>query len=343
MAPVAYYNIGLVELRRARRPQARVWFEKAFNETHDPKLRMLAAHMLQGPAKAERSRDRWAGFLYADLGHDDNVTLENTSLAQASGKSDVFAELFAAARGVLSGKRRDGMLLKAYAYNLKYNSQSQFDMTVLTAGLYGTRPFGRWDGEAGAYYTHSTLGGGGYLGITGLSLQATHEISPTARLRLRYRYHRDSALNNRYDYLNGNVHDLRAEGRWLLSKGWRVRAYYRLVIENRNDLRTTTTFASFSPTRHTVHVELTLPVAVKWDATGMLEYRRSHYADANVLASGQSTRRQDNRWRERVSFTRQLNRQAALRFQYTHSNNRSNIAAYTYSRNVVSAAVEYVF
>lgn len=343
MAPAAYYNLGLIELRRERTEQARSWFERARDNTQDAKLRTLASHMLERIARGELAQKAWTGILYAGLGHDDNVTLENTALAQATGKSDTYAELFASTRGVLSGARRDGVLLKANAYRLSYNNQTQFDMTVLTAGLYRTKPIGDWDGEAGAYYTHSTLGGHGYLGMTSLSLQATNYPSRTTRLRIRYRYHHESALDSRYNYLDGNVHDLRAEGRWLLDNGRRLRAYYRLEIENRSDLRTATTFTSVSPTRHTAHVDLTVPVAEGWDVNAMAEYRRSRYADANVLTTGQSIRREDDRARARLRLTRQFNPRTALELQYTYTDNSSNIATYTYSRHVVSAALQYLF
>jgi len=343
MAPVAYYNLGLIELRRDQTAQARSWFERARDNTQDAKLRTLASRMLERVARSEREQKKWAGILYAGLGHDDNVTLENTSIAQATGKSDTYAELFASTRGVLSGARRDGVLLKANAYRLSYNSQTQFDMTVLTAGLYRTKRIGGWDGEAGAYYTHSTLGGHGYLGITSLSLQATDYLSKSARVRLRYRYHHESALNSRYDYLDGNVHDLRAEGRWLLDNGRRLRTYYRLEIENRSDLRTATTFTSVSPTRHTAHVDLTVPVAKGWNLNGMVEYRRSRYSEANVLTTGQSIRREDDRARARLRLTRQFNPRTALELQYTYTDNSSDIATYTYSRNVVSASLQYLF
>lgn len=343
MAPVAYYNLGLIDVRRGRIAQARGWFKRAHDDTYDPKLLALASHMLVQTERRERKHKAWTSILYASLGRDDNVTLENTPLARATGKSDTFAELFASTRGVLAGQSTNGLLVKANAYRLAYQNMSQFDMTVLSAGLFAAHPLGDWGAEAGARYSHSSLGGTDYLGTSSLSLAATDNLSVTTRVRLRYRYYHDSALNNRYDYLNGNVHDLRAEGRWLLNKGRRVRAFYRLEIENRNDLRTATTFTSFSPTRQTVHVDLTLPLAVKWDADGTLEYRRSRYADASVLAGGRSTRREDNRWRERLTFMRQLNRRAALRLQYMHTNNDSNIATYSYSRNVLSAAVEYIF
>jgi len=343
MAPAAYYNLGLIELRRGRADPARRWFERARDDTQDDKLRTLAAHMLERAARREHAHKDWAGILYAGLGHDDNVTLENASLNQTTGKSDTFAELFASTRGILNGTGRDGLLLKANAYALKYNSQTQFDMTVLTAGLYRTKPIGEWDGEAGAYYSHSTLGGHGYLGIASVSLQATDYVSRTTRVRLRYRYHHESALDSRYNYLDGNAHDLRAEGRWLLDNGMRLRAYYRLQLENRADLRTATTFTSVSPTRHTAHVDLTLPVAERWDLNTMVEYRRSRYADPNLLAGGQHTRRDDDRTRARLRLTRELSPQASLEFQYTYTDNQSSISTYTYSRNVVSAAVQYLF
>jgi tetratricopeptide (TPR) repeat protein len=76
MAPLAYYNLGLVELERGRSGAAQQWFQRARVTTDDPQLQAMADRMLR-PASGASLPSRWYGILLAEAGYDDNVRLLN--------------------------------------------------------------------------------------------------------------------------------------------------------------------------------------------------------------------------------------------------------------------------
>ncbi|MEJ2061070.1 MAG: tetratricopeptide repeat protein [Gammaproteobacteria bacterium] len=347
MTAIAHYNLGLVKLRQGDTEVARGYFRRVYAETDDAKLKELAARMLDRVDTTTRraAGKRWIGAVFAGIGHDDNVTLENTNLGTGtgvSGKSDNFLELFGTVNGVLHGKREDGLLLKASAFRDDYFDLNSYDFTLVNLGLFKTLPMGSWNGEFGGYTTFSHLGSKNYLRTLDLSAQGTHYFSSRSRLRLRYRYHDISSLDSVYDYLAGYAHDFMAEGRWFFDSV-QLRAYYRLDIENRNDYRTSTVFYSYSPTRNTVHADVTWLLPDRWSLNAGADYRNSRYADSNILSTGEVVRRDDDRVRATLRLTRQLTRRADAFLRYEYKDNHSNIAVYSYTSNVVMGGAEYLF
>lgn len=347
MRALAHYNLGLVSLRQGDKAQAQVWFQSAFDETQDAKLKALAASQLNGLVRTRRAAnatsDRWLALVSADLGYDSNVTLANNALAGASGQNDFYAELFAYAQGVLSGESDNGVLVKASAYRLEYNTQGAFNMTVLNAGLYKAFPLGAWHSEAGVYLGDATLAGNDYLRNYSAIFDTRRRFNKGPLLRLRLRYHNYTAQNPTYDYLSGNSEDARVEGRWSWSGKRRLMAYYQLDMNNRNNLRRGSTFSSFSPTRHTVHVSYTRPIAPRWTLEGQLDYRTSRYSDDYVLTSGARVQRDDKRTRAGVELTHALSNKADLVFDYHYTRNSSSLSVYSYTRSVITAGVQYLF
>ncbi len=344
MRALAHYNLGLVSLRQGDEAQAQVWFTQTFDDAHDTKLKELAARRLNMLSRrSAEKRSRWLSMLSADIGHDDNVTLKNNSLAGASGKSDIFSEFFAYTQGVLSGAARDGILLKASVYRLQYNAQTAFDMTLLNAGLYKTLPLTGWRSETGLYVTNATLGGSNYLRSYNLSFDVRRQLTAGPELRVRVRYHRFTTPRSVYDYLSGHSEDLRAGARWAWPGGRVLRAYYQLGINTRNNLMGINTFSDFSPTRHTVHASYSWPISAAWTFEGMLEYRTSRYAHDYVLTSGARVQRTDDRTRAGVQLTRTLAGNTDLVLNYNYTRNSSTLNAYSYTGNIFTAGVQYLF
>ena len=340
MAPVAYYNLGLVKLRQKQNEAAASWFQKTIDTTTDKKLRTLAERMLRN---TQTKHAGWDGYIYAGIGYDDNVTLDNDTLTNVSTRADNFLELYGSVHRVLSGSRKQGLLLKANAYASYYYWLNNYNIMEMKGGLYKTLPLDAWSNETGVYATYTTLGGHRYLASANLSVTSKRRLSPAYRLRFRLRLHAIEAMQSRYDYLSGSRLDFRTEGRWYRNNGGSLRAYYQLDINNRNDYRAGTVFSSYSPTRHRLRLDYSFSPLSGWLVRAGGEYRLSRYNDANVDSSGRIIRREDNRKRALLELTHRLNRQADILLEYSYTDNNSTINRYSYRRNMWMGSLQYLF
>ncbi len=344
LAPLAWYNLGLVKRRQGDRKAAAEWFRKAREGTRDPKLRDLARQQLRAV-----TRSRWRSYAYAGIGYDDNITLTSDVLNFQTGKSDSFLELFASTRGILSGSLRDGILLRAGAFGDLYVSQNDYNYTEFNAGLFKSLPLGRWNTESGVRLSRSNYGGTGYLQIASLELRGMRRLGGASRLDLRLRFRRLDAIDPRFDYFSGSSYDLRVGGRWRTGSDSALRAYYQYQDNDRNDIRNGADFRSVSPQRHRLRLTWRGRLTRNWKMRLAGEYRLSDYKDENVYSAVPRTiRRKDTRWRALAEVSRRLTSKTDLVFSYTYTNNDSNltipnVADYDYTRNVLLASVQVAF
>lgn len=345
LAPLAWYNLGLVKLRQGDKAAARQWFRKTVEGTDDRKLQTLARRQL---AKLEPAK-RWHSFAYAGLGYDDNITLTSDVITVPTGKSDGFMELYASTRGLLGGTLKDGILLRAGAFGDFYASLSDYNFLEFNAGLYKTLPLGGWRTESGVRLSRSSYGDTGYLQTLGLILRAKRKLSKTTRVQVRFRLRNLDAIDNTYDYLSGSSYDLRLAGRWRTGGNSSLNAYYQFQDNDRNDLRTTTSFRSVSPQRHRFRVTWRNRLTRNWKMRLAGEYRLSLYPEDNVYNSGAvRIRREDTRWRGLAEVSRVLGKQTELALSYVYTDNTSNLddpllSDYNYTRNMFLASVQHSF
>lgn len=334
MAPLAYYNLGLVKRKQNEMEAARDWFERTLETTRDAKLNQLAKHALEN--LPQRS-NRWNTFLSIGLGYDDNVTLESDSSAVASEESDLFYELFGFTQGLLSGVYRDGLLFRASLFGDIYSDQSDFSLVEGSLGLYKRFPIQAWESEGGIYATYSTLGGDPYLSSGALVLDTRRNMTERLTLRFRLRFKAIHALERESEGLEGNQWDLRGEVNWTVAgAGDRIRGYYQLELNDREDIETPTTFTSLSAMRHSVYLDYRKALAPDWQFKASGSYRRSRYDEENIESAGTSQTRIDKRMNIALELSRRHlwdNIQLALEYRYT--DNDSNIGSYSYSRNML--------
>ncbi len=337
MAPLAWYNLGLVKRQQGDKKAAAEWFRKAREGSRDSKLRQLAAERLA------ELRAHWQGFVSAGIGYDDNITLLSDVVNIPSGRSDTFFELYASTRGILSGRRQDGILLRAGVFADRYASLGQYDYSEFNVGLYKTRPLAKWATEGGLRLSRSSYGGRDYLQILGLELRGHRNLTHGTRLQVRLRLRDLQAVDNIYDYLSGSSYDLRVATRWRLDTDNVLRAYYQYQDNNRNDrVIDATNFRSVSPQRHRLRLAWHHSITPAWQLRLAAEYRRSRYKTDN-LEAGTPIRRKDDRLRGQLELRRKLDRQTALVFSYQYTDNGSSIARYDYQRKVLLASVQHAF
>ena len=352
LAPLAWYNLGLVKLRQGDRKAATGWFRKAAEGTDDPRLRALANDRLAELAPPRR----WSAFVYAGLGYDDNITLTSDVITVPTGKSDGFLELYANARGILSGSLRDGILLRAGIFGDFYASLSDYNYQEINAGLYKSLPIGNWRTEGGLRFSRSRYGFADYLQIASVILRGKRNLSPRSQMRLRFRLRNLAAIDNRYDYLSGTSYDLRFGARWRLGSRSTLRAYYQYQDNDRNDIRRTTYFHSVSPRRHRLRADWRQALSETWKLRLGAEYRLSAYKEDNVYYFiSQRIRREDRRIRLLAEVTRKLGSSTDLVFGYLYTDNASNVGPitlpppdsgtidYDYTRNMFMASIQHAF
>jgi hypothetical protein len=69
---------------------------------------------------------------------------------------------------------------------------------------------------------------------------------------------------------------------------------------------------------------------------GRLSWRNSRYNDADLLASGSSVTREDDRLLAGVKLKRRLTPSLKLNLGYKYTDNNSNISIHDYTRNLYS-------
>jgi len=352
---IAYFNLGLVANKAKDEKAAVAWFQRAYAGGNDANIKTLSAQALQRlgakPRKtAAPSTKPWSGFVATLLSHDSNVTLVNDDLTGATSESDNTFEVLAAADRWLQGGPKDGLQLSLSADAQMYAKNSQYDFSLLHAGVLRYGRLQGWQTDFGMSWDEIYFDGRKYQRVIDAEAQGRYPLSGDKQLRLRYRLSRVVATDSQYGYLDGWRQQWRA-GVWGHSGERRYRAYYQLELNDRDDFVSANGgFISFSPTRHTLLAAATVPVAPKWSAGADVRYRNSRYNDANVYIDtvppiGPSIikTRVDNQYRLGAQLTYAFIKNWEFEAGYSYTDNNSNIADYAYTRSLVTAGVNWFF
>ena len=342
---LVHYNLGLSCYRLNQIDEARDWFQRTATEATEQRLADLADEMLaklDGDVDTVAKESPWS--LIADLmaGVDDNVTLENSDLAQVTNLKDSYLDLYAAARYQFSGDRKEGYWGQLSASSLKYRQYGAYDYSQYDAGLFKDSAYTAFSTRIGARVSRSDIGGSKYLQKYALRFQGDYPLAASQLLRARYDISWHDPLDSRYSYLAGLKHGLALESLWRI-EGRRFKVGYELESNNRDDYRLNNNFTSYSATRHELSASATLPVAENWQITLGGDYRKSNYNDANMVAGVTDVRREDVRWRFNLGAEYHLNRYLDLVAEYHYTSNDSNIATMTYRRNQYELGVQGYF
>lgn len=346
MAAVAYYNLGLVSLKQQDRVSAVIWLKKSQQTTTDAKLDYLVSAALaeieggddKNPDDTRTPVSKWSGVIFAGIGHDDNITLDNADLVIVGTQSAAVAELFANTKGVLSGSDSDGFLFRGSVYADMNDGHNDINIAELDGGFYLADRVGDWSNEYGLSLSHSTLGGEAYLDKASLRLSTSARLSDTFKLDLRLRMRAIRSRDVLYDPLEGRSQDIRVAGKWSPDKIQDIRLHYQLYNNDRNDLETATRFSSFSSLRQRLRAEYKYRMTPRYSIRLASEYRLSNYKDDNIEASGEHVRRRDDRTRFLLGLDYRWSRETLIGFKYEYVRNDSNIDRFDYVSNRVLAS-----
>lgn len=331
MAPLAHYNLGLVYRRQGRPAEAHYHFQTAWQASDDQRLRYLARRQIATETEVEpKPGYDWRAYANVALGYDDNVDFVPTDVPTYRG--DEFLETYVSGSGVLQGTRSDGFSLHGSLYDLRYRDTGQSDFTELWLLARRNVQLGDWQTYAGGFALRDNLAGDGYQRALGLETGARRELKQDHYVDLRYIYEDIDSLDGRYDYLEGDRHELRAEYAAYQARD-SLRFAYALELNDRRD----TALESYSPTRHSLHAYYTYDVNADWRLRADASYRRSDYPSAPSLD------RTDTRWRTRLSASHALSKDWRLRGQWEYTDNRSNDPLRDYERQVYSLQLEWLY
>lgn len=330
-----HYNLGLTSYRMGQSDEARQWFRRVVTESDNQRLTKMAEQMLvrlDEPVGTTATVPLWSLIADLKLGVDDNVTLENSELAQVTSMDDSYLDLYAAARYQLAGDRKRGYWGQLSASSLQYRQYDGYDYSQYDFGLFKDSVYGLLATRVGLRLSHSEIGTDSYLQKYTLHLQGDHPYSATQRLRISYDISRYNPLDNRYGYLAGLKGTLNLESFWR-SDGRRYKLGYELENNSRDDYLSGNNFTSYSARRHELSASLTQTIAGDWQLTIGGDYRQSHYNDADVIAAVVGRRRKDDRWRGNLEAEYRLNRHLDLIAEYHYTNNDSSVSFRRYQRN----------
>jgi len=324
LAQLANYNLGLIAAAQGNKNQALEYYRTAL-KGDDKDITELARYQIS-KMKERATVNAWYGIASLTWGHDDNVTL--IPEGSPTQMSDSYLEAFAYASYVVNEKLSFNL---SYDW-LDYSEVDISDFTQLTGGVDYRIQFAKWQLIPGLRYSQSTLDSNDYQDIVDFRLTAKQKWANDKELVLRYRYNDIQSKNSLYDYLEGTRQQFRVDYK-LDYQVHDVRLRYQLELNDRQNLPT----ANYSPTRNTLEARIKYRLNPSWRLEGTAEYRNSQYDEAAGIT------REDDRYRLRAGINYLFNRDWDARLRYTYTDNQSNLAAETYTRNDIQATVNYNF
>lgn len=321
---LAQYNLGLVNLELKKTLAAVDWFYLASAKDGDPKITALANRMLDiyDPQKPKQTV---SGIISLAYGHDSNVNIVSTE--SPTHESDTYLELFGFVN-IPAGP----VVINADLYRQDYQTVNSADFTQLNAGvLYPTKASG-WNLTPSVYLAKSELGGDSYETIIDARFEAITRLTPKSELLLRYRYSDISADAAAYDYLAGSRQQFRAQHTSDTAAG-QLRLRYELEVNDRQNLPT----ANYSPTRNTLRARLKQLFTGSWQFKEELEWRNSQYGEAAGIT------RDDTRYQLTLAADNRFSKDWHAGLRYTYTDNNSNLASETYTREDAQIYVDWRF
>ena len=370
---VAFYNLGLVDLKQGKTGTAKDWFLKASSNTKEPTLKKLSELALQRVNVDGASRPSvfsgWNGFVTAAGGYDTNVALIDEDVSQTRGITDYHQELTAVASRMLWGTLDKGIQFTANADILDQQTQHGYDFSQWHMGLTQTGAFYGWKTSGAVGVDRLRFSNAAFQQLTTLEFRGVRGISKLTALEVGYGYVNieDQSPNGIYHYLEGNLHQIHLK---LTDKVKNVglKYLYEIQLNNRVDYRIfssttagnisteTTTTQSYSPLRNIFQVTADVPLAEKLALILGAQYRYSYYSDADtkqvvttdstsgaVESTSESLQREDHRFKVNLGMQYSYNADWQFFSYYSYTKNNSNKPGSNYRRSLLSAGVSWFF
>jgi hypothetical protein len=328
MAPLAWYNLGLVALARGDMRAARRWFARVASSGSDEALVALAEIQLARlPGSVPVLTGRWSAYASFAAGYDDNVALQGEGLPPLpTGEADEFIE----ALTVLSYALSDHWRVEAGAYLLDYFDLEEFDQAALTIGALGAWSGDEWLTGVALRGNRLTLGAGDLEQSVSLGLAASRALGATGRLQVNYLGARVQGLDD-FDGLTGMRHEVLVElNRSLLR--WSVGMEFRLADSDCDDPRYASTWRQFS-----LFARRASPDG-RWLAGIGVGHRITRY---DVRGSAEDGERLEDRMLLFASLSVSVSRSLRAFARAEHEANRAGGNLFDYDRTRIAIGLEF--
>jgi hypothetical protein len=345
---LAHYNLGLVAEVAGDDAGAGKWYGLAVHSEHE-QLRLLAGRKLQNLAKKKQPSTaavrNWMALFSFSRGQDSNAASLADELVQSAGRAqDSYHEWLVYTQAYLSGHAGDGVKFYVLGFDRRYDDMKSLDSRVTGLGLLKQTPWRGSAAEAGIRLTQTQVDSE----LLANQLQAKLGISrvlEAGTLSLAYLPSRYFA-GDRYSQIDGWQHRLEA--------GWArrfdvfsIKARYRFETNDRDDLRRSGSFSSYSPQRNSIMGQLDRKLSDSVNLGFALEYTRSEYSGENRMRDTDGVFKQAARSSEQIRYAANLgyrwSKHWRLKGEYEYTDTKDNFSLYTYDKNRLNAAVEFQF
>lgn len=316
MRPLAMLNLGLIENKLKNKSNAIKWFKKAYTQTQNKKVRVLAWRALRkvGVQLSKPFTPSTKADISISMGSDSNVA---DPLNTASNITDTYLELVGSFdRDISSDLTVGGLFLTQ-----KYTTATTYDYSLLALHMEKPLQMGGWDSSWKALFNSSTLGGTSYQSALGAQIDARKPWGQAHDIRWRFRV--QSIDSSTRIYLKGTRMKLRAER---ITRATKNRWRYELELNDRANTATN----SYSPTRHTIRYYIREKLGENWKLRAYVGARISTYSPVAGVT------RSDQRIRTKIRFKRKLSKSNTLLLEYAYTKNHSSDPGYTYDRQILS-------
>jgi len=348
---LARYNLGLVAMQQGNNDEAERLFREMRRTSDDRKLAYLAERRLEElghhvkPSASTHPPRNWLALLNLAGGYNDNpLAYPELQLAPATTKDDTFVQFLGYGQTYLKGQPGNGLRLHGFVYTKQYLDTNIVDVTTAEAGLTSENTFSDWRYAYGGDVGYSQIDGNTLTTRIQGSFKIERSLGNNEyRLRFQPAYH---IAGNRYSYLEGWQH--RIEFRWRTSRdNMRWTARYRFEYNNRDDVRTATTFLSFSPIRNSILLEANWYATTKLTITADGEYTNSQYSGKNQLTDIDGIfkvrKRKADKIEARIRGEYKLSPHWQAQAEYEYINNSENLKLYKYKSNEIKVAIEFLY
>ncbi len=345
------YNLALVAQATANTEAAIEYFRLSAQQQENEKVRTLAQEKLQRLQSQQATRTtnapskRFTAVVSLSGGEDSNATsLADELLESRKSAKDSFHEVLLYGQWQASGSQRNGLRFYALGFDRAFNTFDNLDSSVVGFGSVYSKPVGRFQVEGGVRATHTSLAAEDVADQLQVSLGVSRDYA-FGLMSLNVSAAQFNAAE-RFQQIDGDQQAIELKWEKKFAEVT-IRSRYRVEQNERQDQQRGGAFASYSPQRQALRMEM------RWQASQALstgiaaEYIDSQYGDKNRLrdvdGSIKEQQRENSQVKLNADISYRLSSHWRLKALYQFTEQRDNFSIYDYNKHRVLGSIEYTW